>query len=196
VIVYRDDGGAPTDPRRLLAECRAQAGALAAAVRPSHDDVTALLVEAGILEAAIADALFPEADGRSALADSLRDASLAAGRLFRASWRGAPSADLRRGAEALAALLDEVGRGPLPATVRPKVPEGYAYYALYPETYLAAAERWARDTDGGRAVVVVGVRSIGASLAAVVAATLEGAGVAVSSLTLRPVVTRSTGGRC
>jgi hypothetical protein len=187
VIVYRDDGGAAIDPRLLLDGCRAQARALMGAAGPSsHDDITSLLIDLGVVEAGVADAIFPEADGRSPVADSFRGASLAAGRLFHDSWRGASSSGLRGGAGALAALLDEVGRGPLPATVRPKVPEGYAYYALYPETYLAAAERWARDKGGGRAVVVIGVRSIGTSLAAVVAAALESEGVPVSSLTLRP----------
>lgn len=185
MIVYRDDGGEATDTRHLLAECRAQAHALAVAGRPEHDDATTLLVDLGIFEAAVADALFPEMDGASPLTDAVREAGVTAGRLFRDSWRGAAASALRHGFGGLAASLDDIGRGPLPHLIHPKVPEGYAYYALYPETYLVAAERWAGEAGVTRAVVI-GVRSIGTSLAAVVAAGVESAGVAVSGLTLRP----------
>jgi hypothetical protein len=51
-------------------------------------------------------------------------------------------------------------------TIRP--PEGYAYYALYPEMYADAASRFLREESPG-SCVVVGIRSIGASLSAVVA---------------------------
>lgn len=52
----------------------------------------------------------------------------------------------------------------MPDAVRLKVPEGYAFYALYPEAYALAA----RALPPG--VRVVGVRSVGTSLGAVVAA--------------------------
>jgi hypothetical protein len=47
-------------------------------------------------------------------------------------------------------------------------PEGYAFYALYPELYASAA-RQLRGQD----VQVIGIRSIGSSLASVVAAALD-----------------------
>ena len=65
------------------------------------------------------------------------------------------------------------------------MPEGYAYYALYPETYVAAAEQFIRGRRPGTAVCV-GLRSIGTSLSAAVAAGLEAAGWRVLALTLRP----------
>lgn len=64
-------------------------------------------------------------------------------------------------------------------TIRTKRAEGYAFYALYPESYVAAAAR----SGLGPGTQVIGIRSIGAGLAALVAATL-GAG---PPLTLRPV---------
>lgn len=184
MIVYREPD-ATTDPRVLLADCRAQARALALAGRPDHDAVTGLLIDLGVLEAAVADALFPVADDVSPPAEALRGMSLAGGRLFRASWRAEAAPVLRSAARDLAVGLDRLTTESWPALVRPKVPEGYAYYALYPETYLAAAERYVRDVRPGRAVVV-GVRSIGTSLAAVVAAAVEAAGVPVAGVTLRP----------
>ena len=62
--------------------------------------------------------------------------------------------------------------------IRIKRPEGYAHYALYPESFLEAALRSGLSSKA----VVIGVRSIGVSLAAVVAAAL-GSGPAYS---LRP----------
>ena len=66
------------------------------------------------------------------------------------------------------------GSGP----VRLKRFEGYAFYALYPEAYIEAAERSGLSDR----TVVIGLRSIGLGLAALVAAAL-GAGPAFS---LRP----------
>ncbi|MBW3559916.1 MAG: hypothetical protein KY449_09135 [Proteobacteria bacterium] len=61
--------------------------------------------------------------------------------------------------------------------IEARVPEGYAFYALHPALYAAAARRLpARDWR------VIGIRSIGTSLAAVVAAALG----APSPLTVRP----------
>ncbi len=70
-------------------------------------------------------------------------------------------------------------------TVRLRVAEGYAYYALYPETYFAAAHLFRSGRTPGTAVCV-GVRSIGTSLSAVVGAALEAEGWHVLSVTLRP----------
>ena len=69
-----------------------------------------------------------------------------------------------------------------------KVPEGYAFYALYPEQYGAAAQQWAREHAGDTisTVRVIGIRSIGASLAAMVRASLESAGFNATWQTVRP----------
>jgi hypothetical protein len=55
---------------------------------------------------------------------------------------------------------------PHPAELSIKTPEGYAFYALYPENYGSAARGHAWDAPP----FVIGLRSIGTSLAAVVAA--------------------------
>lgn len=60
-----------------------------------------------------------------------------------------------------------------------KTPEGYAYYGLFPEAYIGPAQRL--DVRGA-GVRVIGLRSIGASLAPIVAAALQ----APLPLTLRP----------
>jgi hypothetical protein len=57
---------------------------------------------------------------------------------------------------------------PLPGEVRIKRPEGFALYSLYPESYLEAA----RTLAAARPMRVIGIRSIGAPLAALVASAL------------------------
>jgi hypothetical protein len=73
----------------------------------------------------------------------------------------------------------------LPNRVEISVPEGYAYYGVYPEMYLEAAKSFAQPLQRCSAVCL-GLRSIGSSLSAVVAAALEELGWSVQSWTLRP----------
>lgn len=68
----------------------------------------------------------------------------------------------------------------LPPEVRCKRAEGHAFYALYPESFAAAA----RVLQGRQGLQVVGLRSIGLGLAAMVA---TGAGAAGRPVSLRPV---------
>lgn len=71
----------------------------------------------------------------------------------------ASSGDVGAAAARLAAL-------DLPAEVSVKTPEGYAFYGLYPESYALAARSCAWQSPP----FVIGLRSIGTSLAGVVAA--------------------------
>lgn len=70
----------------------------------------------------------------------------------------------------------EVGKFPQSVTLRQ--PEGYAHYALYPESYLYAARSFALSQAR-----VIGVRSIGTSLSAIVACALN----APAPITVRPI---------
>ena len=65
-------------------------------------------------------------------------------------------------------LLERLADLPLPASIELKSAEGHAFYALYPEAYAAAARKLSAGSD----FTVIGVRSIGLGLAAVVAAEL------------------------
>ncbi|WP_052003522.1 hypothetical protein [Microvirga sp. BSC39] len=64
-------------------------------------------------------------------------------------------------------------------TIRTKHAEGYAFYALYPESYLEAARASGLSSN----TQVIGIRSIGTGLSALVAAELG----APAPITLRPV---------
>src|SRR5207244_3998976 len=65
----------------------------------------------------------------------------------------------------------------LPPTIRCKTPEGYAFYAVYPQSYFAAARAYPWSSPP----LVLGLRSIGTSLASAVAAATGG-----RALSLRP----------
>jgi hypothetical protein len=80
------------------------------------------------------------------------------------------------------AALARLARLELPETVTIRVPEGFAFYALDPALYAAAAREFRASPPGPPAVV--GVRSIGVSLAAVVAVH---AGARDLPVTVRPV---------
>jgi hypothetical protein len=61
---------------------------------------------------------------------------------------------------------------PIPKEIEISVPEGFAYYALDPELYRRAARRFVAEARPER-VAVIGIRSIGATLGAVVASEIE-----------------------
>jgi hypothetical protein len=69
--------------------------------------------------------------------------------------------------------------------IRVKIPEGYAFYSLYPDQYISSAERWLAK-DYSEFVLVIGVRSIGTSLSAVVHSVLKHHGRHSKRITVRP----------
>lgn len=70
-----------------------------------------------------------------------------------------------------------------------RVPEGFAWYALYPESYAQTAAAWAAEeqTRSRTRVLVIGLRSIGTALGAIVAEALRRRGRAVLRLSPRPM---------
>lgn len=180
MLIYRDD----ERPVETAAEWRALAARVdRLAPLPSHDEVTSILIESGEIESAVLDALFPDADDRHPLADALGRVTHAAARLLVTPWgsREAVAQSLERLRRATAGI----DRAALPRTVGRRVSEGYAYYALHPDSYADTATRFA-DRTRPPACCCIGVRTIGTSLAAVVAAALERCGVAATTVSVRP----------
>ena len=141
-----------------------------------HGWSVAALIEAGELAQGIADRAF-EAHGsrdvRGAEAGCAMELTLALARAVGSSWRGF-DVQLAPVYGAIARLGEVAPDGDLAI----KLPEGFGHYALYPETYFEAALPLAgRDAD------VIGIRSIGTTLAAMVAAAIE----APCPATVRPV---------
>jgi hypothetical protein len=183
MLVYRDQRS-PARPELLLAAARAGLTGLLATADGLHDRCVRLLIDLGTLEAAVTDQLCPQHDELHPLAGALRAASVAAGHLVCLAWRGQREA-MSGWTERVQTALDAAGRHELPRRVELTVPEGYAYYGLYPETYIVASDR-ALQACPMPQVVCLGLRSIGASLSAVVAAAVAEAGREVVSFTLRP----------
>jgi hypothetical protein len=131
-------------------------------------------IEVGELLQGIADAEFEERgfDGCSPAQTAAMDLLLAFAQAIDRSWRSRFADGLPVAGEGLDAIDQR-------RSIRIRQAEGYAFYALYPESYLEAARRSGLNRRTG----VIGIRSIGAGLAALVAAVLD----APPPITLRPV---------
>jgi hypothetical protein len=120
------------------------------------------LLSAGALETALADAG----------AEMAVTAPAAVDRVARAYWCNDTGL--------LAGVASQLASWPVPARLRLSRPEGFAYYGLVPRDFAEAG----RAVAGAEALVtVVGVRTVGTTLAAVLAAALDGD---VARLTVRP----------
>ena len=151
---------------------------------PDHDAVRDLLVAFDAFEGAVADACHPETDDLDPRDEVLCRTALTLAEVFLASLarRGGMVAS---GLRQLARELTELQRRPLPTTIRRAEAEGYAWYALFPEAYVAAVCLFLAEVRPG-AVVCLGIRQIGCSLSALAAAQLAAAGCPVSRYTVRP----------
>lgn len=145
-----------------------------------HAEIAGLLVEMGELEQGLLDDQLhflgrerptPLAQWSAATTRGIAEALLwsfrFAGQL--PAWEGRRTAPPPLvGLMSAARALRRLTALRLPGKIEVVVPEGYASYGLYPETYFRAVERLREEWQG--VLRVIGIRSIGTSLAAVVAA--------------------------
>ncbi|MBV1797439.1 hypothetical protein [Siccirubricoccus sp. G192] len=170
-------GDAPRrEPPQALLAALAQALRDTAAMPPGiirHGALADAFVAAGELAQGLADAEFEQRghDAPSPLQDAAMALLLRLAEAIGLSWSSAFTR--------LPPLPEPVLPGPLPETIAPKRAEGFAFYALYPEAYLDAAAK----AGLGPQTRVIGLRSIGAPLASLVASALG----AAPPVTLRPV---------
>jgi hypothetical protein len=191
MIVY----GSPrreVDSAALLAEVRRLAAT--AVATPVAEATRTLLVALGELEQGVLDAI-PAMPVEPAAHRELRLAAQTAGSVLYLQQAPAlldtpePEAPARIAAALceVAARLARIEHGDLPACLTVHLAEGFAFYSLYPEQYLPALRAsplWAATPD--QPVIVAGIRSIGTTLAAVVAGALAARGCPVQSFTVRP----------
>src|SRR3954462_12970168 len=139
-----------------------------------HGALVAAFIEAGELAQGVADAMFAEHGCDARAQDPAMALLMEAAGIVRLSWesgfRNIVPLAAERSIQLEAALL--------PESIRVKRPEGYAFYALYPEAYLEAAALGPRREN----IRVIGIRSIGTGLAVMVAAALG----APAPATVRP----------
>ncbi len=158
MLVFRE--GRRTVPGPALCDqFRASLHQITPAAPP--DKLLDLLLRAGELECALADAESPLAASASAITDAL------------SAWlvNGLP-----------AAPAEFAPDGHVPELLTLSRPEGFAYYALHPLDYADAVDR---IPSAGRELAVIGIRSIGTTLSAVVAAA-AGRATRVQRITVRP----------
>ena len=143
-----------------------------------HGDLVGAFIGASELAQGLADADFEASgeDRRSLRNDAAMDLVMALARAVGRSWVGGFGAVDTEARAALASLMVH----PLPASVQVKPPEGYAFYALYPEAYFEAAAACGPNAFDQ----VIGLRSIGVGLSAMVAS---------AAGRRRPVTLRPTG---
>jgi len=135
--------------------------AIACATGP--EQIVSALLRAGEYECATADVGSPDAAHCAAITDVLAAALL-----------GEP---LER-----AALRRAVGAVSPPASARVSPPEGFTYYALHPLQFAELAN----EIPDALPTAVVGIRSIGTTLSAVVTAALRARGCTAGRITVRP----------
>ncbi len=153
------------------------------------DQLRALLIACGQVEQGLHDALerAGQQDAAKPLTASFHEATAHAAEAFyslaykelnsQLSSLAPPRIDAPAALRRLQQRLATISHLPsLSALV--KLPEGFSLHALYPEQYVLAAGQWLAYHDGehARGAVVVGIRSIGTTLAAVVATVLRAGG--------------------
>lgn len=148
--------------------CRARSASEA----ESEDHLLAALIAAGELECALLDAAHHDAAAASEITDELAHAFLTGRK------------------DSLSAVLQRTERWQLPDRFRAAVQEGFAYYALHPRKLamlldsMLAEKLLPHAREHG--VGVLGIRSIGLTLSAVVCAALALRGIACRRTSVRP----------
>ncbi|HET9212994.1 MAG TPA: hypothetical protein VFR03_21485 [Thermoanaerobaculia bacterium] len=189
MLVY-GDAKRVEDPREKIAAIR---DGLERLVRPlpsieRHAILAGLLIEAGELEQGLLDDQLarngeerpgPVGEAAARLTRAVAGVLLPSFRTFGSLPEGEGA---RLATAPIERALEELLTHDLPDTIEVSVPEGYAFYGLYPETYFRAAENALRQAGEGP-LKVIGIRSIGTGLATAVAAV---AGERASVLSMRP----------
>jgi len=133
----------------------------------ARDELIDALLRAGELECAVADqqGCHRQAGALSRITDALAQALVHGSR------------------PRLEAALSEFGRDSIPATLTVSTPEGFCYYALHPLDYVDLLNEHQIEAQQA---AVIGIRSIGTTLSAVVRAWFHGRGVSATRMTVRP----------
>ena len=156
---------------------------LATGPMPTADALASLLIDCTEIGSGLIDEISPARDDVEPRSVALEHAM----RTCAGAWVAAIAGDeiaVRRRLRALRKLIEDAAAEVAPSFTR-RVSEGFAYYALLPEAYETVARELARHLRGRRCLCV-GVRTIGASLGAIVAATLEREGMDAWFTTVRP----------
>lgn len=183
MLVYRS-ASRYLDVCGTLSDLAARIARLGDASTSTLEEVRSLLIDAGELEAGMVDRECAERDERSVLADAFDPLMLSIGEAFACKWGEVdiPDVLVERAQGAIRVLQTRSSQW---GAVEVSTPEGFAFYGLFPETYVDATTELVRSLQP-IGVVVIGIRSIGTTLSAAVAGALRHSGIAVERLTVRP----------
>jgi hypothetical protein len=182
MYVFRD-GRRNVPGQRLVSVLRESLAALERGPSPSRDGLLDALIAAGELECALTDAGSELAMCAAAISDAV------AAMLVRAA-----AAREESGRDySIRQLLAQLDSFAPPERLHLSVHEGFAYYALHPlkvldllQNILPVRPPSANQLPGEPSVAVLGIRSIGVTLSAVLVAALKARGYAAERTTLRP----------
>jgi hypothetical protein len=153
--------------------------------RERHERLVSLLITCGELAQGIADQRWDATgtDGLDPAAQSAMALTVAvAHEVWRSHKSGYVATSVVDSDHPIVKQLRRLAGQDLPPLLTVHPPEGFLHYALYPETYAAAAAA-RRFALGDQPPLTIGIRSIGATLAAMVAAGCQSDAVPV---TVRP----------
>jgi hypothetical protein len=162
LLVFRDDRRRVHGPRQKSALLSA---IHALSSNPSADQIVTPLLLAGEMECAVADAGGDSIHHLQKVTDQLAEVLVQGSEIHK---------------EQLCELLAQAA---VPDELEISTAEGFAYYALHP---LAFAEVWRLFGRLSPELIVIGIRSIGTTLSAVVAAAARKNGASTVRTTVRP----------
>lgn len=150
-----------------------------------HSINTDLLISFGEFESSLIDIFCPEVDTSNSFTKLLRRAAAIIGHIFVSSLLMKFDSSANNADELKKIIYEISSFDQLPKALLISLPEGYAYYGLYPEMYYESAKNFIKEKRPDKAFII-GIRSIGTSLSSVVSAALENSNCLVKSITLRP----------
>jgi hypothetical protein len=166
MLVFRQGRRVRSGPALLQALLALLQQAEAAGTAAPPELLLQALLRCGELECGLADLDWPYAPVLAAATDAVAEALLGRSRHPR-----------------LGEILARLRRLPLSGDITISTPEGFAYYALHPLHYAEVAGALPLSSASA---AVVGIRSIGTTLSAVLAAALRRRGLAAERITVRP----------
>jgi hypothetical protein len=148
-----------------------------------YDIAISLMIECGELETGITDYFCNEKDFINKQIEVCRSISMEAGAVIFSLWsEGMFQIDRWLNIKNSLSILKQMQ---IPEEITVNVPEGFVFYGLYPEVYFEAASRFIKEMKPEKAIVI-GLRSIGTVLSALIGAHLQSVGCMVKTLTVRP----------
>jgi hypothetical protein len=150
---------------------------------PHYSTFVSLFLEAAELETGITDSVSFEVDNITALVSLCHElTAISAEMVYEVQTNKLQKDDHLK---LLRKKVSEFGDYEIPPLIPVCIPEGFAFYGLYPEMYMEAAERFYKKRLPEK-IVCIGLRSIGTALSALVEVVLKKQGCVTWSLTLRP----------